>query len=326
MDTIFRVRELGLVAVLGLLVLVTTAINSRFLSSQNVRDILLNVAIVALLAVGQTVVVVTRNIDLSVGSVLGFVAFATGVLFADHGVSIPVAFAAGILIGAAFGAANGLLVSLGRVPSLVVTLGTLYIIRGADFAWASGRQINAADLPNSFLKIGSTSVLGIPVLPLITVVVMVVVGTVMRSYRAGRELYAIGSNPEAATLAGIRVTRRVFAAFVASGALAGLAGVLYAARFGTIDATAGTGIELQVVSAVVVGGVAIFGGAGTAYGAALGALLLSTIGSALVILKVNPFWEQAIDGALLLVAIALDRLLALRVSNLLQKRSGRRAR
>jgi len=260
-----------------------------------------------------------------VGSVLGFVAFATGVLFADHGVSIPVAFAAGILIGAAFGGANGLLVSLGRVPSLVVTLGTLYIIRGADFAWASGRQINAADLPNSFLKIGSESVLGIPVLPLITVVVMVAVGTVMRSYRAGRELYAIGSNPEAATLAGIRVTRRVFAAFVASGALAGLAGVLYAARFGTIDATAGTGIELQVVSAVVVGGVAIFGGSGTVYGAALGALLLSTIGSALVILKVNPFWEQAIDGALLLVAIALDRLLALRVSSLLQKRSGRRA-
>jgi rhamnose transport system permease protein len=148
---------------------------------------------------------------------------------------------------------------------------------------------------------------------------------VMRSSRTGRELYAIGSNPDAATLAGIRVTRRVIGAFAASGALAGLAGVLYAARFGTLDANVGTGQELAVVAAVVVGGVAIFGGSGSVYGAALGALLLGCIGSALVILKVNQFWEQAIDGFLLLVAIGLDRLLALRVAAVLRKRSGRNA-
>jgi rhamnose transport system permease protein len=147
----------------------------------------------------------------------------------------------------------------------------------------------------------------------------------LRSYRSGRELYAIGSNPEAAVLAGVPVARRVFWAFVVSGALAGLAGVMYCARFGTVDAAAGTGQELAVVAAVVVGGVAIFGGAGTVYGAALGALLLSVIGSALVILKINPFWERAIDGALLLGAIALDRLLMLRVARALQRRSGRRA-
>src|SRR5205814_1616838 len=163
-------------------------------NSQNIRDILLNVAIVALLAIGETVVVVTRNIDLSVGSVLGISAFLTGVLFADHHVAIPVAFAAGILFGALFGVLNGAMVPLAR-----------------------------------------------------------------------------------------------------------LAGVLYAARFGTIDANAGTGQELAVVSAVVVGGVAIFGGSGSVYGAALGALLLACIGSALVILKVDQFWEQAIDGFLLLV-------------------------
>jgi rhamnose transport system permease protein len=321
-DTIIRARELSLVAVLAIVVLGTTAINPRFLNSQNIRDILLNVAIVALLAIGQTVVVVTRNIDLSVGSVLGISAFLTGVLFADHHVAIGVAFVAGILFGGFFGVLNGAMVSLARVPSLVITLGTLYVIRGIDFVWAKGRQINADQMPDNFLKLGSDTVLGIPVLALITVAVMIVVGYVMSRSRMGRELYAIGSNPDAATLAGIRVGRRVLGAFAVSGALAGLAGVLYAARFGTLDATAGTGQELAVVAAVVVGGVAIFGGSGTVYGAALGALLLACIGSALVILKVNQFWEQAIDGFLLLVAIGLDRLLALRVAALLTKRGG----
>jgi rhamnose transport system permease protein len=325
-DTLLRAREGGLVVVLAVLVLGTWLAEPRFLNGQNIRDIGLNVAIVALLAVGQTIVVLTRNIDLSIASVMGFVAFAVGVLFSDSGVSIPVAFAAGIAIGAGFGLLNGILVAVGRVPSLVVTLGTLYLIRGIDFAWAKGRQINAADMPDTFLRIGSTSVLGVPVLPLISLAVLLVVGTVLRSSRMGRELYAIGSNPDAANLAGIRVTRRVTGAFVASGALAGLAGVLYAARFGTIDANAATGQELAVVAAVVVGGVAITGGSGTVYGAALGALLLGTIASALVILKINPFWNLAINGLLLLVAIALDRLLDQRVSGLLRKRSGRRAR
>jgi rhamnose transport system permease protein len=326
-DRLLRVRELSLVGVLGVIVLATSLYNGRFVNSQNLRDISLNVAIVALLAVGQTVVVVSRNIDLSVGSVLGFTAFAVGLLFSDHaGFPIPVAIVIGVLIGVAFGVLNGALVSLGRVPSLVVTLGTLYIIRGADFAWASGKQVTASQLPDGFLSIGSNAVLGIPILPLITLGVVVIVGFAMRSYRSGRQLYAIGSNPDAAVLAGVPVARRVFGAFVVSGALAGLAGVLYCARFGTVDATAGTGQELAVVAAVVVGGVAIFGGSGSVYGAALGALLLSVIGSALVILKIDPFWEGAIDGALLLGAIALDRFLLLRVASALRKRSGRRAR
>jgi rhamnose transport system permease protein len=326
-ERLLRVRELSLVGVLAVIVLATTLYNERFVNSQNLRDISLNVAIVAMLAVGQTIVVVSRNIDLSVGSVLGFTALAVGSLFADNpGIPIPLVVVIGIAMGAGFGAINGALVSVGRVPSLVVTIGTLYIIRGADFAWASGRQVTASQLPDDFLRIGSNSIAGIPILPLITVVVVIVAGFAMRSYRSGRELYAIGSNPEAAVLAGLPVGRRVFWAFVVSGALAGLAGVMYTARFGTVDAAAGTGQELAVVAAVVVGGVAIFGGAGTVYGAALGALLLSVIGSALVILKINPFWERAIDGALLLGAIALDRLLMLRVASALQKRSARRVR
>jgi rhamnose transport system permease protein len=133
-------------------------------------------------------------------------------------------------------------------------------------------------------------------------------------------MYAIGSNPEAARLAGVPVRRRLITAYVLSGALAGLGGVLYTARFGTVDASAGTGLELSVVAAVVVGGVAIFGGSGTVYGAALGALLLTVIGNALPVLSINAFWQQAIVGALILGAIGLDRLVALRVAASLERK------
>jgi len=228
-----------------------------------------------------------------------------------------------VLTGVACGVLNGLVVAVGRVPSLVVTLGTLYVVRGLDFAVAQGTRVGAADLPAGLLSFGGGRVLGVPYLVLVTLAAVLLAAFYLRSYRSGRELYAIGSHPEAAVLAGIPVGRRVFAAFVVSGAIAGLAGTLWAARYGTVDAAAGTGLELQVVAAVVVGGVAIFGGSGTVVGAALGALLLSTISGCLVVLGVPAFWQQAITGALLLAAISLDRLVALRLAAALRRTSGR---
>jgi rhamnose transport system permease protein len=304
---------------LVLLVAFTAASNDQFLSAQSLRDVLLSAAILVVLAAGQTVVVVTRNIDLSVGSVLGLTAFATGKLFvASPEAPIVLALLAGIGLGALCGLVNGALVAGAGVPALVITLGTLYVVRGVDHSWASGQQINAADMPDGFLDFGTARLLGVPVLAVIAAAVAVAVAAFLGSYRTGRELYAIGSEPAAARLSGIPVGRRVFLAFVISGSLAGLAGVLHAARYGTVDATVGFGMELQVVAAVVVGGVAIFGGSGTAYGAALGAVLLTTIGSALAVLRVNPFWQQAVVGALILAAIGLDRLLAARVARRLR--------
>jgi rhamnose transport system permease protein len=254
--------------------------------------------------------------------VLGLSAFATGSLFLAHpGLPIPVAVLAGTLLGAACGALNGALIASVRVPALVVTLGTLYVFRGLDYLWATGRQINAANMPGGFLRMGSAAPLGVPVLSLFAVAVLLLAGGYLRWYRSGRELYAIGSDPAAARLSGIPVGRRVFAAFVVSGALAGLAGVLHAARFGTIDANVGAGLEHNVVAAVVVGGVAIFGGSGSVYGAVLGAVLLTTIDSALPVLGINPFWQRAAVGALILAAIGLDRALAARLARALRGRS-----
>nr|WP_250213478.1 ABC transporter permease [Acrocarpospora catenulata] len=313
---------MGILLALALLIGITAATNPRFLGAQSVKDLLLGSTILAILAVGQAIVIITRNVDLSVGSVLGLSAFATGSLFvAAPGLPIPLVILIGTVLGAACGAINGGLIAAARVPALVVTLGTLYVFRGVDYMWATSRQINAADMPPGFLGMGTATVLGVPVLTLFAVAVLLVVGYYLRSYRSGRELYAIGSDPAAARLLGIPVGRRVFAAFVASGALAGLAGVLYAARFGTLDANAGTGLELNVVAAVVVGGVAIFGGSGSVYGAALGAVLLTTIGAALPTLGVNPFWQRAAVGALILAAIGLDRALAARLGRSLRGRN-----
>jgi rhamnose transport system permease protein len=304
-------RETALFVVLLALIVCTGIARPQFLNLQNLRDVLLNVSIVGLLAAGMTVVMLMRHIDLSVGSVVGISAYGVGCLFvAFPHLPVAIALAAGIAIGLLAGSINAALVALGRVPSLVATLSTLYIFRGADYAWVSGGQINASSLPDGFSKLATGSLLGIPTLALIAALVLIGLGLYLKQFRGGREYYAIGSNPEAARLAGIQVERRVMAGFLISGAIAGLAGALWLARFGTADASTAKGIELQVVAAAVVGSVAITGGAGTILGATLGSLVLGVISIALVVLRISPFWEQAIQGALIVTAVAIDTLLA----------------
>ena len=196
----------------------------------------------------------------------------------------------------------------------------LYIIRGVDTIIVGSGQVVANSLPNSFINIFHATLLGIPDVAIAVAVMVAIAAFYLRTYRSGRELYAIGSDPDAARLGGIPIARRIFGAFVLSGALAGLAGVLWATQYNTIDATAATGLELQIIAAVVVGGVAIFGGSGSVIGAALGALLLQTINSALNVLGVPSLWTEAISGFLLLVAITLDRGIQLKLAAALRRR------
>ncbi|HEY6606753.1 MAG TPA: ABC transporter permease [Gaiellaceae bacterium] len=324
-ELLLRFRELGIVLALVIVVAATTIDNPHFLSATNVQQILSSASIIALLAIGETIVIITRNVDLSIGSVLGISAYATGVLYVHHPhVRLVFVFLLALGIGVACGILNGAVVTIARVPSLVVTLGTLYIIRGIDGAWAGGNQVNASMLPNSFNKIGYGTIAGIPYLGIIGIVAVAIATYAMRSFRTARDFYAIGSDPQAARLAGIPVGSRVFLAFVLSGGIAGLAGAVWLSYYGSVDAIAGVGYEFQVIAAVVVGGVAIFGGSGTVLGAALGALLLNTINSALVVVNVSSFWSTAVAGALLIGAIAFDRLIAVRVAPALRTR--RRAR
>jgi rhamnose transport system permease protein len=320
LDFVGRVREVGIALALALVVLIVAVQEPRFLDLDNLEEILLSVSILAIVAMGETLVVLTRNVDLSVGSMVGLVAFVCAdALKSSPGTSLVLIIGLGIVIGAGLGAINGLLVTVGRVPAIVATLGTLYIFRGFDFIIAEGKQVNAADVPEAYLNLATNKVLGLPLLIVYAAVIVAITAYLLKRSRGGRQLYAIGSNPEAARLAGVPAGRLVFLAFVLCGALCGLAGVLWGARFGTVDARAATGLELAVVAAVVVGGVNIFGGSGTAIGAALGAILLGTIENGLAILKLNPFWLQAIQGAVIIAAVTIDALITRRLQRALRK-------
>jgi rhamnose transport system permease protein len=306
-----RSRESTLVLLIVTLAVTTDLLNPRFLSPQSLKDLMLNVSIMALLVLGQTIIILMRQIDLSISSIVGITAFLSGTLFVSHpGISDLVVILIAVATGLALGAVNAALVAWGNIPALITTLGTLYIFRGADYAWVHGRQVNAVNIPTSFLAIGTSSFLGIPWLTWIVLALLLVFSVGLRQYRTGREFYAIGSNRAAAILAGINVGRQIAIGFLISGAIAGLAGALWLARFGTVDATAAEGIELTVITSTVVGGVAITGGLGSVLGAVLGALLLSVFNSALVFLRVPSFWQQAFQGAMLLLAIAVDAFLA----------------
>jgi rhamnose transport system permease protein len=324
-DRVSRFRESGIIAVLALFILITSLIQPRFASSSNIQFILVNTAVYALVAVGETMVIITRNVDLSVQSVLALSAYLSANLFGQvHGIPIPVVFLVGLGIGLACGAVNGLMVSLGRVPSLVVTLATLYIIQGVDILVVGPNVVVASSLPSGFVNIPNATVLGIPWLAIGVAAVVGLGAYYLRSFRSGRELYAIGSNPEGAQLAGIPVAKRVFTAFTLCGGVAGLGGVLWAAEYQTINSSAGgTNFSLIVIASAVVGGVAIFGGSGSVIGAAIGALLLGTINVALDVLGISDFWDQAIAGFLLLLAIAIDRGITVRLGAALRKRSAR---
>lgn len=314
MGAIGRAREFGILIALALVVIAATAKNPSFLfSADGWRDLLLTPSILVLVAIGQAIVIITRNVDLSVGSVMGLSAYLTGRLFIDlPDLPIPVVVVLAVGLGALLGLVNGALVAFARVPAMVITLGTLYAYRGINVMWAGSTRVNASDIPKEFLAIGTGQVLTIPILAIVACVLLVAIAWYLRNTRGGREYFAIGSDPAAAELYGLRVTRRVLAAFVLSGALAGLAGVFYVARYGTVSSQAGAGWELDAVGAAVIGGVAITGGVGTVWGAAIGAVLLMTINRALPILGIPDFWQRAVVGVLIIGAIVLDRWLAVR--------------
>jgi len=309
-----RAREFGILIALALVVIAATAKNPNFLfSADGWRDLLLTPSILVLVAVGQAIVIITRNVDLSVGSVMGLTAYLTGRLFIDiPGIPIIVVVIAAVVFGALLGLVNGALVAFAKVPAMVITLGTLYAYRGINVLWAGSDRVNASDMPKDFLALGTAQLIGIPVLAIVALIVLAIAAWYMRNTRAGREYYAIGSDPAAAELYGLKVTRRLLTAFVLSGALAGLAGVFYAARYGSVSSQAGAGWELDAVGAAVIGGIAITGGVGSVWGAAIGAMLLMTINRALPILGIQDFWQRAVVGALIIGAIVLDRLLAVR--------------
>jgi rhamnose transport system permease protein len=304
----YKLELAAAVAFAMLLVLVGIAAPS-FFSAANLRDLAVNNASTLLIAIGMTMVILVGEIDISVGSQFAVCTVVAGEL-AKAGVSVGLLLPCLLVIGATMGAVNGLLVGWLRLPSIIVTLAMLVAWRDA-LRWVTGGRW-VQNLPPNFQWFGLGQTLGQWLIVIIALAVLVGFSWVLRNLGAGRAIYAVGSDAEAARLAGIEPPRIIFAVFVLMGALVGLAAVLNAVRFSVVPSNAGLGLELKAVAAVVVGGTAISGGRGTLVGTLIGAALLGTIGTALTFAGINPFWEKAIQGAIILAAlvsdVALDRL------------------
>ncbi len=322
-STLARQRELSLVAIMFVLGGLVSITAPQFLTVSNLSQVAVLASIIAVAAVGEALVVITRNIDLSVEAMIGLVAYSVAIVLQRQALDPPAAIALGLGIGLGLGMINGVVVTVLRVPSIVATLGTLSIFRGVDYLVAGSHQVPLAGLPPGFTDPARDTILGIPMFVLVAVVVVVIGSVVLRSTRFGRQIYAVGSNPEAAAILGIPSRLVVFAAFSLCGLLAGVAGILWVMEFGTINGTSATGVVLSVVAAVVVGGVSISGGSGTLAGAALGALFLGFIANALILVGLSQFWLQAIYGVVILVAVSADAIILRRIQ---RATAGRRTR
>ncbi len=319
MNLLRKLKPSSREASLGIILLVaigsTGLINNRFLTGDGTRDLLTSTSVVALLAIGIAPIVIMRHIDLSIASTVGLSAwFVADICAKNPDFTWVHCFIIGPFIGILVGIVNGLLVAGLRLPSLVVTLGTLYIVRGLVYVISNSVDYNSQEMPPSLIEdLGQRVFFGLlPFTFALVIVAMLIMAFYMKYTKAGRDCYAIGSNPPAADLVGLKVFRRTFLAFVFSGFMSGLAGVFYLMRFAQVDSTAFYGQELAVVAAVVIGGVTIFGGSGTVVGAVIGALLVQTIQGGLAALGVDAFWKSAINGLLLIIAIYADRVLAVR--------------
>jgi rhamnose transport system permease protein len=260
-----------------------------------------------ILALGQMVVILTRCIDLSVAANLALTGMVVAMInVAMPGLPIPVILVIAISLGAIMGAINGVLVWKLAIPPIVVTLGTMTIFRGLIFLISDGKWVNSHEMSPAFTGFPRTVLLGLPVLSWIAIMTVIVFGIMMARTQFGRSIFAVGGNPHAAVYTGINVGKTQFWAFVASGALAGLTGYLWVARYAVAYVDIAGGFELEVVAACVIGGISIAGGIGSVGGAVLGAIFLGVVKNALPVVNISPFWQLAISGSAILIAVAFN--------------------
>jgi rhamnose transport system permease protein len=300
-------REISAAIAYAVLLIAVGIIAPSFFGVGNLSDLIVNNAPILLIAIGMTLVILIGEIDISVGSQFAVASVAAGFL-AKTGMPIPLLFLCLLIIGAAMGAVNGILIGWFKLPSIIVTLAMLVAWRDSLRWTTEGAWVQ--DLPENFQWFGLGQTFGQILIVAIPLIIFAVFAWILRNLNVGRAIYAVGSDKEAARLVGMNPTNIVFGVFVLMGALVGLAALINAVRFNSIPSNAGIGFELKAVAAVVVGGTAITGGRGTLIGTLIGVALLGTIGTALTFSGINPFWEKAIQGLIILAALVSDVLLA----------------
>lgn len=305
MTAMLKSREAILLLAILVLLAVVASRFPAFVRPASLANVLTDTAPLIILALGQMAVILTKCIDLSMAANLALSGTVAGLLNMA-GVPLPLILIAVVLLGAALGAINGLLVWKLAIPSIVVTLGTMTIYRGTIFLLTQGQWINAHQMSDGFKAFPRAVILGLPVMAWIMIVLVIAAGVVIGRTPLGRAFFAVGGNPHAAVYTGISVGRTQFCAFVLSGALAGLTGYLWVARYAVAYVDIANGFELDVVAACVIGGIAITGGAGSVAGAVLGAIFLGIIKNALPVVGISPFAQMAISGTAILIAIAFN--------------------
>ncbi len=310
MKALYARRESGVALVLVLTVVVVTLVNHSFLSATNISDMLVQCAPGMIIGCGLTLVIVTGEIDISIGSLMGLLAAVMGLLTTPEHLGLPVSVGVvlTLFLGTAVGLVNGFLVTVGRAPSIIVTLGMLTTLRGATELLMDGRWITG--LPAKLRFLGTGSVTGVRVSLWTVALVIAAAMMLVRGTPLGQRIYAVGSNPQAARLAGLSLIRVKLFVFTLTGFLVGIATIISVPQLSTIESGIGIGLELFVVTAVMVGGASISGGKGTIIGTIFGVLLLGIVRTVLIFLNLGEhmvYWERAIQGGFILVAVVIDR-------------------
>jgi len=309
-------RELGLLVFIVIVCGIVQVRNHGFLTLDNINDLLTNTAILSIMAVGMMMVILTRGIDLSVGSIVavaGMVSALTVQYF--RGISPVVSVLEAIAVGTVVGILNGLLVARFNVLPIIATLGTMNVIRGLTYVISGGAWVSSYQMSSGFKQIATGGILGVSNPIIFAVVINILFYFFINHMRTGRQVYAVGSNPEAADISGIPRRRIVWLVYTVMGALSGLGGVIWVAKFASAQSDTATGFELSVIAATVLGGVSIAGGSGKVSGLILGTILLGILNNALPLINVSPFWQQAIQGLVILAAV---------LTNVLVKRNNQR--
>lgn len=307
--SIARFREVGLLGFIILLSIVVQLRNPSFLTLENLNDMITNTAILSILAVGMMLVIITRGIDLSIGATLAFSGMISALTVGAVPSLHPIwAILLGALIGIICGGILGLIISKGKVLPIIATLGMMYIFRGLTFMVSGGKWVSAHQMPASFKGIATGAFLGINNLILIAVITYLLFFYFINHTRTGRQVYAVGSNPDSAKISGINHDRIVWLVYTLMGGLSGLAGVLWVSKFASAQGDTASGFELTVIAACVLGGVNIAGGSGKISGLILGSVLLGILNNALPLINVSPFWQMGIQGSIILIAVVLNAL------------------
>ncbi|CAM2157391.1 ribose ABC transporter membrane subunit [Pararobbsia alpina] len=302
--SLLKIRELNILSVLILVGIVISFFSPYFLTTDNLMGVFRSFSLVAIMAIGMMLVIITAGIDLSVGSVMGLSSLMTALAF-QAGYGPIVAVLCGLAVGLIVGSFNGLLITLIGLPPFIATLGTLSIGRGLMYIITKGVPVTP-DIPDSFAYIGQGYIGLVPFPVVVMIVLTIIFAIVMRRTRFGRHVYATGGNEVAARLSGVRTHRVKFAVYVVSGLIASLAGVISFSRFVSAEPASGFGAELDVIAAAAIGGASLSGGAGSIEGAIIGAALAGIISNGVVLLNINTYAQQAITGCVILIAVSID--------------------